>query len=631
MSIALFLAASAIQTSGVPTGSVDDIVVTASLQPVAAEQAPVSASVLGRETIERLGLPLVPDLVRTTPGVSVAGSGARGALTQIRIRGAEANHSLLFVDGIAFNDPASGNQARFDTLTADGLSRIEIVRGPQSALWGSEALGGVIALETPDPMSGDRIWATAEYGGQDSVRGSAALVAGSETSGVSANASYLRSDGIDIFGGGSGDRDGFENFTASLKAVTRPGSDGELGIVTRYISAESEFDGTPAPFFIRADTNNSSQAETAAVRGWAALGLGPDARWAVRLEGQYLRSENRNFAGRTRTNDTVGDRFRARAEVTTRLVLGDGRHSLIAAVEREDESFANIVRSAVSPAQSLNSRGRTALVGEWRAEWADWLNTDLAVRRDDFDRFEDATTFRAGLLARLATSLGAYAVYGEGIAQPSFADLYGFSPGSAFVPNPALRPERSTGYEAGLRWTGERLSLQAAAFSNDLEDEIVEDFESFPFPAYTVVNANVSSRRRGIELSADLLATADLRLSANYTYLDAREGADKTAEIRRAKHSANATAEWTRGPLSLGASASYVGKRRDRDFDLFPAPVVTLDDYALASLRIAYRLAPSIEAYGRLENAFGADYQDAVGYNTPGRTAYAGIRLRFGD
>ncbi len=141
-----------------------DIVVTASLEPVAAEESPASATVIDEKRIEALGVPFVSDLARLAPGVSVSVSGAQGALTQVRIRGAEANHSLLFVDGIAFNDPAAGNEARFETFAADGLSRVEIVRGPQSALWGSEALGGVIALETADPLSGDptsgerRIW-----------------------------------------------------------------------------------------------------------------------------------------------------------------------------------------------------------------------------------------------------------------------------------------------------------------------------------------------------------------------------------------------------------------------------------------------------------------------------------------
>ena len=118
------------------------IIVTAARESIAQEVAPVSSTVLDAEEIEALDLPAASDLLRLTPGLAVASTGPRGTQTQLRIRGAEANHSLLFVDGIRFNDPAAGNEARFELVTSDLLSRIEIVRGPQSALWGSEALGG---------------------------------------------------------------------------------------------------------------------------------------------------------------------------------------------------------------------------------------------------------------------------------------------------------------------------------------------------------------------------------------------------------------------------------------------------------------------------------------------------------
>src|SRR6185503_15359277 len=132
-----------------------EIIVTAAREPVEAADAAVSATLLDAPLLEDLGLPAAADALRLTPGVSVATTGPRGTQTQLRIRGAEANHSLLFVDGIRFNDPAAGNEARFELLTSDGASRLELVRGPQSALWGSEALGGVVAAETSDPLRTD--------------------------------------------------------------------------------------------------------------------------------------------------------------------------------------------------------------------------------------------------------------------------------------------------------------------------------------------------------------------------------------------------------------------------------------------------------------------------------------------
>jgi vitamin B12 transporter len=626
MTLILLLAAAA---SPPPTD--ESIVVTASLEPVRAQASPASVTSIDERRIEALGAPFVSDLARLAPGVSVAVSGAQGSLTQIRIRGAEANHSLLFVDGIAFNDPASGNEARFETVAADGLGRIEIVRGPQSALWGSEALGGVIAVEGADPLSGTRLSASGEYGSRDFSRGHVGLVAGGGNAGIAASVTRLSGDGIDIFGGGSGDRDGFSNLAARLKAAIRPARDGEVGIVGHYIRASSEFDGTPPPFFRRADTLDSSRAELGAVRAWARLGLAADAPWSLELDGQYLHSSNRNRNGAAPLNRTLADRLRIGGKLVRRFSAGGARHVLVAAAEREEESFAALDQAVFFAPDQRRSRGRTAWVGEWRAQWGSALSADFAVRRDDFNRFEDSTNVRAAIVGRPLGRLRLHAAYGEGIAQPTFFDLYGFDP-TSFIGNPDLTPERSRGLEAGVAWEGRRLGIGATAFSNRLSGEIVEDFSTFPS---TVRNATGKSRRRGVEVSAEARPAAGLRISANYTWLDARErriGAGRpSAEPRRPRHAANVAADWTAGRLVLGASLAYVGKRGDSDFDPFPAIPVTLDDYLLANVRLAYRLSDQIELFGRVENAADSDYRDVFGYNSPGRSVHAGLRVRLGD
>jgi vitamin B12 transporter len=625
MTVILFLAAAAAPPPD------ETIVVTASLEPVQAEASPASVTSIDERRIEALGAPLVSDLARLVPGVSVAVSGAQGSLTQIRIRGAEANHSLLFVDGIAFNDPAAGNEARFENFAADGLSRVEIVRGPQSALWGSEALGGVIALESADPLSGTRLRASGEYGSHDFSRAHVAATVGNERAGISASLGRLAGDGIDIFGGGTGDRDGFSNLAASLKGAARPGPDVEIGVAGHYIRATSEFDGTPPPFFVRSDTLESSLAELGAVRLWARLGLADDAPWTAELDGQYLHSSNRNRSGAMPLNRTLADRLRIGGKLIRRFAAGGGRHVLIAAAEREDESFAALDQAVFFAPDQRRSRGRSALVGEWRAQWGRAFATDVALRHDDFDRFKDVTTLRGGIVVRPAGAVRLHASYGEGIAQPTFFDLYGFDP-TSFVGNPELTPERSRGFEAGIGVEGKSFDLGVTAFSNRLSGEIVEDFSVFPF---TVRNAAGKSRRRGVEAFAELRPVAGLRVSANYTFLDALERRDgpgpRAPEARRPKHGANLVADWTAGRLVLGGSLSYVGKRRDRDFDPFPAVAVTLDDYVLANLKVAYRISNSVELFGRVENAADAEYRDVFGYNSPGRAVHAGVRLRLRD
>ena len=603
----------------------DDIVVTASRTPVPAAQSAASATVIDEEALDALSFPALPELLRLTPGLSVASAGPRGTQTQVRIRGAEANHTLLFVDGIRFNDPAAGNEARFELLTADSLSRIEVVRGPQSALWGSEALGGVVAAESADPFEAAGFEGLAEYGSLDSARLNGRYALRTGNVGVMASGGWQRSDGIDSFGAG-GERDGFDNLAVSLQVEARPSGPFRFGVTGHYVEGDSEYDGFDPITFQRADTLDETQNRIAAGRVWAAADWD---EWNAEGHAAYLDSANRNSLAGAPINSTFGDRLSLGGQLSRRL----GGHRLTAAVEHEAEDFRARDSGYFGGTDQDRGRHLTAFAAEWRAEWSEWAVTDVAARHDAFSAFADSTTLRASLLVRPVERLTLHGAYGEGIAQPTFYDLYGFFPGS-FAGNPNLRPERSKGWEAGIAWRAERIELSATWFSARLRDEIVDVFDPATFLSSTA-NADGSSRREGIELIATWRYAAWLNLSANYTWLDADEqrsaGAALVREVRRPRSSANLTGHGTMGRFRWGASLAYVGARTDTDFDLFPARTVRLDDYALASVNLAYRIRGSIEIYARGENLFDADYQDVVGYNTAGRTVYAGLRVAFGD
>jgi vitamin B12 transporter len=181
--------------------------------------------------------------------------------------------------------------------------------------------------------------------------------------------------------------------------------------------------------------------------------------------------------------------------------------------------------------------------------------------------------------------------------------------------------------EASIRWARGNTSLGVTVYRARLRDEIVNLFT-------TAVNAQGTSRRRGVEVEAEHRFNGAFSIQANYSFLDADEpntGGLPIREARRARHSANLIATGAWGPLHASASVAYVGKRFDTDFDASPPQRVVLHRYGLASLTVGWELAKGVEAYGRVENAFGADYQDVFGYATPGRTVHAGVRLRLGD
>jgi vitamin B12 transporter len=562
-------------------------------------------------------------VLRLAPGLSVSASGPRGTQVQIRIRGAEANQTLIFLDRIRFNDPAAANEARFELLATDALARIEIVRGPQSALWGSEALGGVIAADSADPFRGTGFEGIGEYGSLDSTRLSARYATRTGDVGIAASAGWLRSDGIDSFGGG--ERDGFDNRQASLRMEARPAGAIRFGLVGHWIEGRSEYDGFDPATFLRANTLDETENRIAAVRGWASGNWG---NWSASVDASYLDSANRNILAGAPLNSTFGDRLSFGAQLSYRA----GGHRLIVAAEHQAEDFR--ARDTAFFGATNQDRGRhlDALVGEWRAEWSEAIVTDLAVRHDSFSAFADATTWRASLLVRPGAGFTVHGAYGEGIAQPTFTDLYGFFPGS-FVGNPALTAERSRGWEAGIAWRSGRFNVGATYFSARLRDEIVDIFDPGTFLSSTA-NASGTSRRDGIELGASYRHAGWLEIAANYTWLDADEqrvaGDPLVREVRRPRHSFNLAAHGTSGHFRWGASLAYVGARRDLDFDRFPATAVRLGGYALVSANLAYRLLPELELFARAENAFDADYQDVVGYNTPGRTIHAGLRVTFG-
>jgi vitamin B12 transporter len=601
----------------------DQIVITASRAPESQAQTPASVSIIDQQTIGRLDEPLVSSLLRLTPSSAVATSGPAGSLTEVRIRGAEANHTLLFVDGIKINDPASGDAPRFELLNADLASRIEVVRGPQSALWGSEAIGGVIAINGVDDAPGRS--ASGEGGSFGFARASVSGSLVSDQASLAGAVGFQRATGIDSFNG-QGDKDGYRNLSARLRGTWHPSSTVELGASALALTGRSEFDGFDPITFAHTDTLDNSRNKLAAGRIWASVGS-ETSPWQAQASGSLLGSSNRNYLADVEQNRTRGTRRNLSVQVERRFTTGPIAHTLIAAADLERETFHARDTIYGGASDQDRSSNHEALTFEWRGE-TKAVTGDLAVRRDMFNRFKDATSLRASLLAHVGRGFSVAGSYGEGIAQPTFFDLYGFFPNN-FIGNPSLKPESSRGFELSLRYRHGPFDASLTGYRQRLHDEIVDlfDFSTFLF---STANRHETSHRSGVEATAGWKLGGKLRLSANYTYLKATQPDDATLtqvhELRRPKHSGSLALDGAAGKFTYGGSLAYVGKHFDQR-DTFPFDRVTLGSYWLADARVGYALRPGVELFARMSNALGQHYEDVFGYRTEPRAAYAGLRL----
>jgi vitamin B12 transporter len=607
------------------TPSSEDIVVTASRVPEKKKKSAASSTVIDAGEIARLGDPLLQSFIRLTPSAAVETNGPAGTLTEVRIRGAEANHTLLFIDGIKANDPAAGDTPRFELLNADIASRLEVVRGPQSALWGSEAIGGVVAVNGVAPaLSG--YGASAEGGsfGFNRENASASLV--TDKTSLLGAVGWQRATGIDSFDY-RGNKDGYRNFAGRLRGSWKIAPSVELGASSFYIAERTKFDGLDPVTFLRADTLDSTKNHLEAGRVW--LNYGQDSSGlSGSVSTSLLESSNRNFLAANELNSTKGNRWNADAQLQYRFNTGTMNNTAILALDRDDERFH--ARDTIYGGASDQDRRRThdAITAEWRSELTPVV-ADFALRRDMFSAFKDATTLRASLLADVGEGFSVTASYGEGIAQPTFFDLYGFFPGS-FVGNPALKPEISRGSEASVRYRKGAFDAAITAYRQRLHDEIVDTFDPVTFLSSTI-NRGVISHRSGVEIEFSWSLADWLRLSANYAYLHATQpNASETGqvrEVRRPKNSGSIALDGVRGKLTYGASLAYIGSRSDTDFDQFPAAPVTLHAYWLAGGRVAYAVRPGIEIFVRGSNLLNQRYEDVFGYHTERRAGYVGFRI----
>jgi vitamin B12 transporter len=399
-----------------------------------------------------------------------------------------------------------------------------------------------------------------------------------------------------------------------------------LGIAALALTGESQFDGYDPVTFVHTDTRDNSRNELGAASIWADVGS-PTSPWAARISASLLGSADRNYLASEPVNRTTGTRRTIEAQVERRFSTGQVQHELIVAADTEHETFHARDTAYGGATDQDRNRDHDALTAEWRASLTG-VTTDLAIRRDMFNRFADASSIRASALARLGGGFALAGSYAQGIAQPTFFDLYGFFPGN-FVGNPSLKPESSRGFETSLRYRRAAFEASLTAYKQRLYDEIVDVTDPASF-LQTTVNRHGTSYRSGVEAEAAWHLGEKLRIAVNYAFLHATQpdqlGQNQETELRRPKHSGSVEADGASGKWLYGGSIAYVGTHLDTA-DNYPFGLVRLHSYWLASARVGYQVRQGLEAYVRGSNLFNAHYEDSAGYRTEGFGLFAGVRI----
>jgi vitamin B12 transporter len=620
---------------------VPEIVVSGGLTPVPVSEYGRAYTVITAEEIERRQLAHVADVLRTVPGVSVTRTGSVGGNTVVRIRGSESNHALVLIDGVEVNAPENGEYDFAGLLAAD-IARIEVLRGPQSALYGGDALGGVISIvtkgaEEPGVTAGGSL----EGGTDETFGGDAFVRARTERGAISFSIAGRRTGGFDISGSPSNIEDRDANVTANLKGELDAADWLTLGGTLRLTERSSDFDGFEfgAPTVQGLVVERDLARERTELFGSAFADistLGGRLTHGARIS--YTHADDQNLTDGVVDTDTTATRLSLDWRSTLALdapTLGAADHTLTLAADFERETFTyNGADLVFDPSQlDVQERNLFGLVGEYRGTFLEALDVQLGVRHDFNDDFEDATTFSAGLAYRVAaTDTRLHASVGRGVQNPTFFEQFGFIP-DQFLPNPDLEPEESLGWDIGVEQTllDGRAVVDVTYFRQDLENEIVT---VFPPPDFigTVVNEEGESERQGVEVSADLTPLDGLSLGLTYTYTDA-DDPDGAREVRRPRHQAGLTATYAfpGERASVTAEARWVADQRDFDFTepAFGNARIGLDDYVLVNLAGRYRVNEAVEVFARVENLTDVDYQEVLGYETQGITGFAGLKVTW--
>ncbi|MDQ3224380.1 MAG: TonB-dependent receptor [Gemmatimonadota bacterium] len=630
------------------TTKLAELVVTPTRLPTPPDEVVSSVSVIEGDDLRARGVRFVQDALREVPGAAVVQGGSFGAVTSVFLRGGESDYVKVLIDGVPANQ--SGGAFNWANLTTDNVDRIEILRGPGSVIYGSDAVSGVVQIFTRRGEGGFSVEGGGEAGTFGTLTGHAGVLGGNSRLTYSADASRFATDGTYRFNSDYGNT----ALSGSVRGLPDSRTDASLSL--RFTDSRyhfpTDFAGMPV------DSNQSSAEEMLTIAADVGRRLG--SRYDLRLTAGGNRAVGEFDDRPDNAADTLGFGFASERDSRAERGNLDARINGVLSpvltvtggvqVERETErqtgetssNFGGIVTTPDTPFD----RGRTTFgyYGQGVLDLASGLALNLNARVDDNSAFGTFFTYRAGAVYRLPSGTRVRASLGRSFKAPTFCEQFCDAP--FVVGDSRLRPERSTSWEAGLEQglAGDRVSIWATYFDQRFHDMIVYDGSGAPgTPTYF---NGAAAKSRGIETGLTTSLGRDVKLSASYSYLMAEatdDGGLPSATfaagqrlIRRPRHSAELGAQGrVLDRITLGGSVIFVGPRDDVDFNQFPAQRVELAGYATVDLATEVEVIraspgrPGLSGALRVENLFNQAYDQVVGFAGRRRGVFGGARFRF--
>ena len=596
-----------------------EVVVSASRVPVPAEHVGSSVTVFSAEEIKKRQPNFVQELLREVPSVAVSQTGANGGVTAVRIRGAESNHTLVLIDGLDMGNPFSADEFQFQHLPVSSIESIEILRGPQSSIHGSESIGGVIQITTPIPEEGTTSSASIELGSHSTKNARAYIGTSNEQSFTAASISLSETEGVSAQTNNT-ERDGFENRFLHLKSGVNLGEYVDLSAVLIRIQSNSEYDGCGG--------SNDCVGKDKKTDFGTTLNLNPsDGPINHKLKFSKSRHTRKNFKGGSPGTTSVGETDKLVYQGTLDLQTKAADHSTTFAVEKETskvDSTSLFIAPGILKFQSY--------ILEHRANLQDSLILSVSARRDDNRRnnFSSRNTYRATAAWIPNDQVRLHGSYGTGVKNPTTTEIFGY--GDEWEPNPDLIPETSKGWDVGAEKEIDTLglTLDATYFNNKIANMIATDYddpENYSCPCRSINQPGVSTIK-GWELSAKGHVGENYEVSGHVTI---SKGIDANGQelVRRPSQIASLNIYrqsqfWGRsGGLNL--NIQHTGTQTDG----FSENYVDLGSFTVIDLSGSLQLTPQMQLTGKITNFFDEKYEEVGGYGVADRSLFFGLTYDF--